>query len=105
MIEPLLLTRSFGVAHFASILGVVAVVETTGQILSPTIAGAIFDATGSYDWALVMFSAAIGASFVLFWVASRLPRPVIPEPELAPETAAGLSDPAPRAAVEGTPDS
>ena len=39
-------------------------------------AGAIFDATGSYDWALVMFAIASGASALLFWVASRLPRPV-----------------------------
>ncbi len=93
MIEPLLLTRSFGVAHFASLLGVVAVVETVGQILSPTIAGALFDATGSYDWALVMFASAIGVSFLLFWLASRLPRPVIPEPELAPEVGIRLPDP------------
>ncbi len=81
MIEPLLLTRSFGVRHFASILGVVAVVETVGQVLSPTAAGAIFDATGSYDWALVMFASVILGSLVLFWVAARLPRPMIPPAE------------------------
>ena len=75
MIEPLLLTRTFGVAYFASILGVVTVVETTGQILSPVFAGAIYDATDSYDWALVMFAAALGLSLVLFWVAGRMPRP------------------------------
>jgi len=83
MIEPLLLTRSFGVLHFASILGVVAVVETVGQVLSPTIAGAIFDATGSYDWALVMFASAILGSLVLFWIAARLPRPTIPPASVA----------------------
>ena len=76
MMEALLLTRAFGLAHFATILGAVAVVETFGQILSPTIAGAIYDATGSYDWALVLFTSTFGGSFILFLVASRLPRPV-----------------------------
>lgn len=75
MIEPLLLTRAFGVAHFASILGIVAVVETSGQIISPPAAGAIYDATGAYDWALVMFAAVLGLSALLFAIAGRLPRP------------------------------
>jgi nitrate/nitrite transporter NarK len=76
MMEALLLTRAFGMAHFATILGAVAVVETLGQILSPTIAGAIYDATGSYDWALVMFLGTFAGAFVLFFVALRLPRPL-----------------------------
>jgi sugar phosphate permease len=75
MMEALLLTRAFGIAHFATILGAVAVVETLGQILSPTIAGAIYDATGSYDWTLVMFFGTFAGSFALFLVALRLPRP------------------------------
>jgi MFS family permease len=76
MMEALLITRSFGVAHFGSILGAIAAVETGGQILSPTIAGAIYDATGGYDWALVMFVCSFTASLVLFAVARRLPLPV-----------------------------
>ena len=76
MIEPLLLTRAFGVAHFASILGIVAVVETSGQIVSPSAAGALYDATGNYDWALVMFAGSLGLSALLFALAGRLPRPV-----------------------------
>lgn len=75
MIEPLLLTRAFGVAHFASILGIVAVVETSGQIVSPSAAGALYDATGNYDWALVMFAGSLGLSAALFALAGRLPRP------------------------------
>jgi hypothetical protein len=75
MIEALLLTRAFGVAHFASILGAVLVVETVGQIVSPTVAGAIYDATGSYDWTLVMFLGAFACAFILFGIALRLPRP------------------------------
>lgn len=78
MMEAMLLTRTFGVAHFATILGAVVVVETGGQILSPTIAGAIYDRTGSYDWALVMFICTFTASAVLFTVAARLPSPYSP---------------------------
>jgi len=76
MMEALLLTRGFGVRNFATILGAIVVVETLGQIISPTAAGAIYDATGSYDLALVMFLATFAGSFALFVVALRLPRPV-----------------------------
>ena len=75
IIEALLLTRAFGVAHFATILGAVVVVETLGQIISPTVAGAIFDRTGSYDAAILLFIGTYAASLVLFVVALRLPRP------------------------------
>ncbi len=84
LLEPLLLPRAFGLAHFGAILGTFGIVETIGLVISPAVAGAIFDATGSYDWALVMFLAAFGSSFVLFYLASRLPHPVIPEPETVP---------------------
>lgn len=76
MLEPLLLTRSFGLKHFATILGTLGVVETIGIVLSPVLAGLIFDRTGSYDLALVMLAAALAAAFVLFYFASRLPHPV-----------------------------
>jgi sugar phosphate permease len=77
MMEALLLTRAFGVAYFATILGAVVVVETIGQILSPTLAGWIYDTTGSYDLALVMYVGTFAAAMVLFLIASRLPRPVM----------------------------
>ena len=75
MLEPLLLTRAFGVRHFATILGMVVTVETLGQVVSPVAAGAIFDSTGNYDWALAMFSLAFLVSVVLFMLAVRLPFP------------------------------
>jgi sugar phosphate permease len=84
MMEALLLTRSFGIAHFATILGAVVVVETLGQIISPTIAGAIFDRTGSYDLALLLFIGTFTASLVLFAVALRLPRPLGGVPRTTP---------------------
>lgn len=76
LMEALILTRAFGVTHFATILGAVVVVETVGQILSPTITGAIYDATGSYDLALLVFIGTFSLAFVLFGVALRLPRPL-----------------------------
>jgi len=78
MIESLLLTRAFGVKHFATILGAVLVVETIGQILSPTIAGAIFDSTGSYDLALLMFVGTFAGAALMFLAASRIARPYSP---------------------------
>ena len=75
MMEALILTRAFGVTHFATILGAVVVVETIGQILSPTITGAIYDATGTYDLALLLFIGTFSAAFVLFAIASRMPHP------------------------------
>ncbi len=75
LMEALLITRAFGLSHFATILGSIVVVETIGQIISPTVAGVIFDSTGSYDAALVMFVCAFILSFAMFALASRLPRP------------------------------
>jgi hypothetical protein len=59
----------------------------------------MFDSTGSYDWVLVMFLGAFAASFALFYLAARLPHPVIPRPEPVPVTNA--YPPAPR---PGTPE-
>lgn len=78
MIEPLLTARTFGIAYFASILGAIAIVSQSGQIVSPIIAGAIYDATGEYDWALVMFACTMGLSLLLYWLAWKLPRPELP---------------------------
>jgi len=87
LLEPLLLTRAFGLAHFGTILGMLGLVETIGIISSPTLIGAIFDATGSYDWALVLLMGAFLSALTLFFFASRLPLPIEslsrPEPEAA----------------------
>ncbi len=76
MMEALILTRAFGVTHFATILGAVVVVETIGQITSPTLTGAIYDATGSYEIALLVFIGTFSTSLVLFAIALRLARPL-----------------------------
>jgi cyanate permease len=77
MVESLVLIKAFGVKHFATILGAMLVVETSGQIMSPSIAGLIYDRTGSYDGALIMFMIAFALGLVLFLVASRLRTPAL----------------------------
>jgi sugar phosphate permease len=76
MVESLVLLKAFGVGHFGAILGAMLVVETTGQIVSPALAGAIFDSTGSYDGALIMFISAFAAGLVLFLIAGRMQTPL-----------------------------
>jgi hypothetical protein len=78
MMEAVLLTRAFGVKHFATIFGVFIVVETAGQVISPVLAGGIYDATGSYDVVLAMWMATFATSAALFLLAARLPRPFDP---------------------------
>jgi MFS family permease len=76
MVESLVLIKAFGVRHFGSILGAMLVVETTGQIVSPSLAGAMYDSTGSYDAALIMFLSAFGVGLLLFLIASRMEPPL-----------------------------
>ena len=76
LLEPLLLTKAFGLSHFATILGMIGVIETAGIIGSPLLAGVIFDATDSYDLVLVMLGCGFVGAFVLFYMASRLPHPM-----------------------------
>jgi MFS family permease len=75
MMEALLLTRAFGVAHFATIFGVFFMVETLGQVISPVVAGAIFDSQGSYDLVILMWMGTFATSMVLLLIAAKLPRP------------------------------
>ena len=48
MLEPVAMSRAFGVRHFATIIGVVTVLRTALQLLGPLVAGIIFDSTGKY---------------------------------------------------------
>ena len=74
IIEAMLLTRMFGLAHFATLLGAMLVIEEFGLVVSPVVAGWIFDVTGSYDLALVMFVCSFGVAALLFAIVSRLPQ-------------------------------
>ena len=77
LVEPLLLTKTFGVTHFASIFGIVYLLDTIGIVASPTVAAVVFDVTGSYDLVLVMLIGAFALSVAALGVAARLPKPVL----------------------------
>ena len=72
MVESLVLIKAFGMRYFGSILGACLVVETLGQIISPSLAGKIYDDTGSYDGALILFMSTFAAGMVLFAIAARM---------------------------------
>jgi sugar phosphate permease len=74
--ESIVLIKAFGLRHFGSILGAVVVVETAGEMLSPSLAGLIYDRNGSYDLALVMFGTAFAVGMVLFVIAARMQTPM-----------------------------
>ena len=76
LLEPLVLTHAFGLGSYATILGASFTLQAIGLVISPAAAGAIFDATDSYDWALVMFAISAGVSGVCFLLASRMTLPL-----------------------------
>lgn len=69
-VMPLLLTTYFGIASLGAILGSLWAVLTLAAGAAPVIAGYIFDATGSYDLALVLF---VVLTFVAVILALLLP--------------------------------
>ncbi|HUF54337.1 MAG TPA: MFS transporter [Dehalococcoidia bacterium] len=87
LLEPLLLGRAFGLKHFATILATMMLIDALGVVTAPTIAGLIYDETGSYDLVLVMFGSSFAAALALFYLASRLPHPMqaLPLTEQFPE--------------------
>jgi sugar phosphate permease len=80
LIEPLLLSRAFGLKHFATILATMLAFDSIGLVTSPIIAGFIYDETGSYDLVLVMFACTYIGSLTLFVIASRMPQPFKAQP-------------------------
>ena len=56
IMESVLTTRLFGTASFGAILGALGVAETVGTVLGPIAGGAIYDASGSYNGALVLYA-------------------------------------------------
>jgi sugar phosphate permease len=76
LLEPLVLMRSFGLSSYGTILGASFTLQALGLVVAPTAAGAVYDATNSYDWALVMFAISAAISGVLFLLASRIAPPL-----------------------------
>ncbi len=84
VLEPLILPKVFGMAHFGAIMGTMFMIETIGQFLVPTVAGAIYDITGSYNYLLVTFILCLVAGMFFFALAHYIPNPRIPSPVVRP---------------------
>lgn len=82
VLEPLILPKTFGLAHFGAIMGTLFMFETIGQFLVPTVGGAIYEFTGEYDLLLVVNIGCLGLSMVFFALAHYIPNPRIPSPPL-----------------------
>lgn len=78
VLEPLILPRTFGLAHFGAIMGTMFMVETIGQVVAPYIGGWIYDQTGGYDLLLQIFIGSLFGSMAFFGLAHFLPNPRLP---------------------------
>ena len=65
MLEPVLITRTFGVKQFGTIMGAVMLLAFPGTAIAPIVVGAMFDATGSYTlpFSLLVVALFISAGF------------------------------------------
>ncbi len=74
MLEPGMISKTFGVKHFGAIMGVVQMVAFWGSLIGPVGAGWLRDTTGSYDVAFSLFALALAAAALLFAASSVLVR-------------------------------
>ena len=66
MLEPILISRTFGVKQFGTITGAVMMLAFPATALGPIIGGAMFDATGSYTLPFSLLVVALVISAGLF---------------------------------------
>lgn len=66
MLEPLLITRTFGVKHFGAVAGTVQLVATGGQLFGTIGGAALYDLLGSYTVPFLVYTGgvAFGAALV-----------------------------------------
>lgn len=88
MLEPVLVSRAFGVRHFGAIMGAVGMVAFWGGLIGPVGGGALRDAMGSYDVAFTLFAIGLLVAGVLFAATGRAVRS---RAHLAAATRAGMS--------------
>ena len=70
MLEPLLVTRTFGLRHFGAVSGSIAMVAFGGQMIGPLGGAALYDATGSYTLPFALYGVGFVVTMVLLAVAS-----------------------------------
>jgi len=75
VLEPLILPKTFGLAHFGAIMGTLFMIETIGQFLVPTVGGAIYELTGSYNLLFIVNVGCLVLSMLFFGTAHFLSKP------------------------------
>ncbi|PKN79651.1 MAG: hypothetical protein CVU47_10250 [Chloroflexi bacterium HGW-Chloroflexi-9] len=60
MLEPLLITRTFGVRHYGAVSGSQQMVTTGGQVFGTIGGAALYDLLGSYTLPFLIYSAGVG---------------------------------------------
>jgi MFS family permease len=62
----------FGLRAMSAVLGVLYTSVAFGTLLGPTLAGWVFDTSGSYTWPILLCAAGCGVSALIVWKISRL---------------------------------
>jgi sugar phosphate permease len=65
-LRPLIVTWLFGLGSYGTIFGAIQVFQSLGSSLFPLLGGIIFDATGTYQWAFLLFAAMAVVSGMLY---------------------------------------
>jgi MFS family permease len=87
VLEPMVAADCFGLKRFGSLTGLVHIGGTTGAVLGPVIAGAVFDLTGSYWPAFDAFIVILLASGAMVMLCT----PLAEQSAAAPHPAAAIS--------------
>jgi hypothetical protein len=71
MLEPLMVTKAFGVRNYGAVAGITQMVAFGGQLFG-TIGGAVlFDITGSYEIPYTAYAVGFVLAALLFWLFGR----------------------------------
>lgn len=77
LLESLMLGRSFGLTSFGALLGMMGLIETFSLLFGPWVGGYLFDKTGAYDAALLLYVGAFLVSAALFLLLPLADRSVV----------------------------
>jgi len=74
MIEPLLITRAFGVRHYGAVSGLVSMISFGGQVAGPLAGAFLFDLTDSYSIPFGLYTGGFVLAALLWTAAAILMR-------------------------------
>jgi MFS family permease len=56
----MLVSRSFGLAFYGSVFGIINLAQSVGTATGPLVAGVMYDSMGTYQWAFILFAVLYG---------------------------------------------